>query len=186
MKIELIFHVFIFVIYNWLKKLRKNVYFSNTFWLYQLRVSSAQFLSNSSFNSKILILDTLYFRAICRQSATCVCCDGLSWNWWSFMDHYSDLFIVGGKFWTFQIFERWTVPTLSNKWMFCSCHVQHHGNTLATRCKPKCYDGVWNSEIFLDSNYCTIAEFVLCKFLRLSYTLIYVANVICICYSYRL
>ena len=39
----------------------KNVYFSNTFWLYQLRVSSAQFLSNSNLNSKILILDTLYF-----------------------------------------------------------------------------------------------------------------------------
>ena len=60
MKIVLIFHVFIFVVYKWLKKLRKNVYFSNTFWLYQLRVSGAQFLSNSSLNSKILILDTLY------------------------------------------------------------------------------------------------------------------------------
>ena len=55
----LIFHVFIFVVYKWLKKLRKNVYFSNTFWLYQLRVSSAQFLSNISLNSEILILDTL-------------------------------------------------------------------------------------------------------------------------------
>ena len=60
MKIELIFHVFIFVVYKWLKKLRKNVYFSNTFWLYQLRVSRAQFLSNSNLNSEILILDTLY------------------------------------------------------------------------------------------------------------------------------
>ena len=60
LKIVLIFHVFIFVVYKWLKKLRKNVCFSNTFWLYQLRVSSAQFLSNSNLNSKILILDTLY------------------------------------------------------------------------------------------------------------------------------
>ena len=60
MKIAIIFHVFVFVVYKWLKKLRRNVYFSNTFWLYQLRVSSAQFLSNSSLNLEILILDTLY------------------------------------------------------------------------------------------------------------------------------
>ena len=39
----------------------RNYRFSNAFWLYQLRVSSAQFLSNSSLNSKILILDTLYY-----------------------------------------------------------------------------------------------------------------------------
>ena len=65
LKVEVIFHVFIYDVHKWLNKLRKNVYFSNTFWLYQLRVSSAQFLSNSNLNSEILILDTLYNYAVC-------------------------------------------------------------------------------------------------------------------------
>ena len=52
----------IFYFLSFLKKITfstKNCHLSNTFWLYKLRVSSAQFMSKSNLNQKILNLDTL-------------------------------------------------------------------------------------------------------------------------------
>ena len=44
-----------------LQKIKKIVQFSNAFWLYQLGVRSASFLSYSTLLLTLLILDTLYY-----------------------------------------------------------------------------------------------------------------------------